>query len=84
MMEAVEDDPVCVEMIRGIGDCYLGIVDANIVPAMYYTATQESVQAIFDAQKNALQAEFDEFNQMVEEVAAEAAAKAEAEADAAA
>ncbi len=84
MMEAVEDDPVCVEMIRGIGDCYLGIVDASIVPPMYYAATQESVQAIFDAQKNALQAEFDEFNQMVEEVAAEAAAKAEAEADAAA
>ena len=82
MVEAVEDDPVCVEMIRGIGDCYQGIVDANLVPAMYYVETQDSVQAIFDAQKNALQAEFDEFNQMVEEVAAEAAAKAEAEAEA--
>jgi len=79
MMEEVKDDPVCVEMIRGIGDCYLGIVDAQIVPAMYYVATQESVQAIFDSQKSALQAQFDEFNATVEEVAAEAAAKAEAE-----
>ncbi len=78
MMEATKDDPVCVEMIRGIGNCYLGIVDANIVPPMYYGATQESVQAIFDAQKNALQTEFDEFNQQVEETAAEAAANAEA------
>ena len=80
MMEAVEDDPVCVEMIRGIGDCYLGIVDASIVPPMYYQETQESVQAIFDAQKNALQAEFDEFNEQVEETAAEAAANASADA----
>ncbi len=80
MLEEVKDDPVCVEMIRGIGDCYLGIVDASIVPPMYYQETQESVQAIFDAQKNALQAEFDEFNQQVEETAAEAAAKAEADA----
>ncbi len=80
MMEEVEDDPVCVEMIRGIGDCYLGIVDASIVPPMYYQETQESVQAIFDAQKNALQAEFDEFNEQVEETAAEAAANASADA----
>lgn len=77
MLEATKDDPICNEIILGIGDCYLGIIDANIVPPMYYDATQESVQAIFDAQKNALQAEFDEFNQMAEEIAAEAAARAE-------
>ncbi len=75
MMEAIKNDPVCVDMIIGIGNCYLGIVDANIVPAMYYVETQESVQAIFDAQKNALQAEFDEFNNTVEETAAELAAQ---------
>lgn len=80
MLEETEDDPVCVEMIRGIGDCYQGIIDPLIVPPMYYAETQESVQAIFDAQKNALQAEFDEFNQQVEDIAAEAAAKADADA----
>ncbi len=87
MIDEIADEPVCVEMLRGIGDCYLGIVDAQIVPEMYYTETQNSVQAIFDAQKNALQNEFDEFNEMVEEIAAEVAAKeaaAAAEGDAAA
>ena len=82
MMEATKNDPVAIDCINGIGDCYLGIVDAKIVPAMYYVETQDSVQAIFDAQKNALQAEFDEFNAMAEEAAAEAAAKAEAAANA--
>lgn len=81
MMEQIKNDPVSIDIIIGIGNCYLGIVDANIVPAMYYVATQESVQAIFDAQRNALQAEFDEFNQMVEETAAELAAKQEAAAE---
>ena len=66
MIEATEDDPVCVEMIRGIGECYLGIIDRDIVPAMYYVETNNSVQAIFDAQKNALQAEIDDFNAMFE------------------
>jgi len=78
MMEETKDDPVSIDIIIGIGDCYLGIVDASIVPAMYYVETQESVQAIFDAQEAALQAEFDEFNEMVEETAAELAAKQEA------
>ncbi len=78
MMEAIKNDPVCVDMIIGIGDCYLGIVDANIIPKMYYVETQESVQAIFDAQRNALEAEFEEFNQMAEEAAAQAAANADA------
>lgn len=81
MIEAIKDEPVSVEMIRGIGDCYLGIVDANIVPKMYYEESKSGVQAIFDAQKSALQAEFDEFNEMVEEVALEAQLKAEQAAD---
>lgn len=80
MMEETKDDPVAVEMLRGIGDCYLGIVDPNIVPPIYYEENQNSVQSVFDSNRNALEAEFEEFNQMVEEVAAEAAAKAEQEA----
>ncbi len=81
MIEATKNDPVCVEMIRGIGDCYLGIVDASIVPPIYYEQNQSNVQAVFDAQKNALQAEFDEFNETVEELAAEVAAKEQAAAN---
>jgi len=84
MIDEIADEPVSVEMIRGIGNCYLDIIDGQIVPQIYYDETQSSVQAIFDAQKNALQAEFDEFNQMVEELAAEVEAKQEAEAEAAA
>ncbi len=82
MIEEIKDEPVSVEMIRGIGDCYLGIIDAQIVPPIYYQANDTSVQAVFDAQKNALQAEFDEFNEMVAEIAAEVEAKAAAQADA--
>ncbi|MGN0172695.1 MAG: ABC transporter substrate-binding protein [Acutalibacteraceae bacterium] len=84
MIEETKDDPIVMEMIRGIGDCYLGIIDAYIVPAMYYNDAQDSVQAIFDAQKSALEAEFDEFNQMVEETAAEVEAKKEQAAEEAA
>ena len=77
MLEETKDDPIAMEMIRGIGDCYLGIVDASIVPPMYYEENQNSVQSIFDANKTALQAEFDEFNQTVEELAEEIAAEEE-------
>ncbi len=62
MLEATANDPICPEMIRGIGNCYLGIIDSIIVPQIYYGPTQNSVAAIFDAQKNAMQAEFDDFN----------------------
>ena len=81
MLEETKDDPVAVDIIIGIGDCYLGIVDKNIVPAMYYVETQESVQAIFDAQRKALEAEFEEFNATVEEAAANLAAKQESESE---
>jgi hypothetical protein len=80
MIEETKDHPIVMDPIRGIGDCYLGIVDAYIVPAFYYQETQESVQAIFDAQKAALQAEFDDFNEMAAEAAEEAAALAEQQA----
>lgn len=83
MLEETKDDPVAMEMIRGIGDCYLGIVDAKIVPPMYYEENQNSVQSIFDANKAALEEEFEEFNQTVQEIAEELAAEqAEAEAEA--
>lgn len=78
MIEETKNDPVCVEMLRGIGECY-DIVDTSIVPPIYYEENQSNVQAVFDAQRNALQAEFDEFNETVEELAAEAAAKGAAE-----
>ncbi len=77
MLEETKDDPIAMEMIRGIGDCYLGIVDASIVPPMYYQENQNSVQSIFDANKAALEAEFEEFNQTVEEIAEELAAEQE-------
>lgn len=74
MLEETADDPVVVEMLRGIGSCY-DIVDTSIVPPIYYEENQSDVQAVFDAQKNTLQAEFDEFNETVMELAAEKAAK---------
>ncbi len=62
MLEETENDPVCLEMIRGIGDCYLNIIDSTIVPELYYGPTKNPVQKIFDSQRTALEAEFDEFN----------------------
>ena len=73
MIEKEKNTKVVMDPIRGIGDCYLGIIDASIVPAFYYTETDQSVQAIFDAYKPQLQAEFDEFNEMAKEASAEAA-----------
>ncbi len=80
MIEETKDDPILNEIILGIGNCYLGIIDAYIVPEIYYGETQNTVQAIFDAQKSALQAQFDEFNEMIDEVAAEKEAQEQASA----
>ena len=66
MLEATADDPVCVDMIRGIGDCYFGIVDAYIVPEIYYTHTKTPVQQIFDKQLSALKAEISDYNAAIE------------------
>lgn len=76
MIEATKDDPIVMDFIRGIGDCYLGIIDPYICTAIYYNDAQNEVQAIFDAQKSALEAEFEELNEMVDEVAAEQQASA--------
>ncbi|MBQ9414396.1 MAG: extracellular solute-binding protein [Clostridia bacterium] len=83
MLEAVEEYPMVVELARGVGDCY-STIDTYIVPPIYYGQTDSSVQAVFDAQKPTLQAAVDEFNEMVDETAAEIEAEREKAAEKAA
>jgi hypothetical protein len=51
-----------VEVILGVGDCYLGILDALLVPSIYYGPSEVSVQGAFDAVRHLLEAEVAAFN----------------------
>lgn len=63
MIRKYETSKYVIDPVRAIGTSY-AIVDTELVPKMYYVATEDSVQSLFDAIAPKLQTQITEFNEI--------------------